>query len=221
MMVTVDGRIDGGALRDVLPAGTGEYEVTGELLDGDAWVCGRTTMQEGFADGTFVSKTNTPAGPRPPFVATRAESHAISVDTRGSLLWSGGDLDGDHLIVVTSELVADDYLATLREREISYIVAGRDAVDLARAVEQLGELFGIRTLLLEGGGHINGAFLDAGLVDELSLLIAPGVDGRPEIAAGFDGMKRTPGGKAVPMKLKSFERREGDVLWLRYDVVRP
>ena len=156
----------------------------------------------------------------PAFVARRAKSYAISVDTRGSLLWSGGDLDGAHLICVVSEQAADDYLATLRQRQISYVVAGRDSVDLAKAVEQLGELFGIRTLLLEGGGHINGAFLAAGLVDEVSLLIAPGVDGRPEIAAVFDGMKRTPGGKAVSLKLKSFERREGDVLWLRYDVVR-
>src|SRR4051794_37328855 len=147
MMSTIDGRIDGGALRDVLPAGTGEYETTGELLNGDAWICGRTTMQEGFADGTFVTKTNKPAGPQPPFVARRAESYAISVDTRGTLLWSSGDLDGEHLICVTSEQAADDYLAMLRERQISYIVAGRESVDLAKAVEQIGELFGIRTLL--------------------------------------------------------------------------
>ena len=61
-------------------------------------------------------------------------------------------------------------------------------VDLVQAVNLLGEHFGIRTLLLEGGGHINGAFLEAGLVDELSLLIAPGVDGRPDIRTVFDGI---------------------------------
>ena len=35
-----------------------------------------------------------------------------------------------------------------------------------QAINLLTEHFGIRTLLLEGGGHINGAFLEAGLVDE-------------------------------------------------------
>ena len=33
---------------------------------------------------------------------------------------------------------------------------GESSVDLAEAVDQLGEHFGIRTLLLEGGGHTKG-----------------------------------------------------------------
>ena len=48
-------------------------------------------------------------------------------------------------------------------------------------MNRLGEHFGIRVLLLEGGGHINGAFLQADLVDEVSLLIVPGIDGRHDI----------------------------------------
>ena len=89
-------------------------------------------------------------------------------------------------------------------------------VDLVQAVNLLGEHFGIRTLLLEGGGHINGAFLQAGLLDELSLLIAPGIDGRHDIPAVFDGISAA-SGKAVPLRLKSVERRESDTLWLRYE----
>jgi 2,5-diamino-6-(ribosylamino)-4(3H)-pyrimidinone 5'-phosphate reductase len=86
-------------------------------------------------------------------------------------------------------------------------------------VKQLGKYFGIRTLLLEGGGHINGAFLQAGLVDELSLLVVPGIDGRHDIPAVFDGVsasKKNP----VPLRLKSLKRRKRDTLWLRYGVVR-
>src|SRR5271166_1629596 len=55
-----------------------------------------------------------------------------------------------------------------------------------QTVNRLGEHFGIRTLLLEGGGHINGAFLQADLVDEVSLLVVPGIDGRHDIPAVFD-----------------------------------
>jgi len=76
------------------------------------------------------------------------------VDTLGKLPWSISDLDGDHLVCVLSERVPADYLAMLREKGISYDVAGEFSVDLAEAVDQLGEHFGIRTLLLEGGGHI-------------------------------------------------------------------
>jgi riboflavin biosynthesis pyrimidine reductase len=163
MLSSVDGKIDGAALEAV--TGDGEYEATAAKLNDDAWICGRTTMQQHFAeDEPFVSASNSPAGPRPVFVARRAKSYAISVDTLSKLRWPDGDLGGNHLICVVSEQVPEDYLAMLREKGISYIVSGKSSVGLANAVNQLGEHFGIRTLLLEGGGHINGAFLQADLV---------------------------------------------------------
>jgi riboflavin biosynthesis pyrimidine reductase len=214
MMSTIDGRIDS-AVTSV--ANAGDYEATGQALEGDAWVCGRTTMEQHFADGVLDSPTGTPAGPRPVHVARRAGSYAVAVDTTGKLRWSGGDLDGDHLICVVRERATDNYLATLREKQISYVVAGASAVDLPRAVEALGEHFGVRRLLLEGGGHINGAFLRAGLVDEVSLLLVPGVDGRSGIPAVFEGL----GGQSIfPLRLRTVEQR-GGTLWVRYDVVRP
>ena len=76
----------------------------------------------------------------------------------------------------------------LRGKSISYIVAGESAVDLAKAVNLLGKHFGIRRLLLGAGGQINNAFLQADLVDEVSLLLVPGIDGRREVPAVFDGV---------------------------------
>ena len=43
MLSSVDGKIDGAALDAV--AGDSEYEATAAKLNGDAWICGRTTMQ--------------------------------------------------------------------------------------------------------------------------------------------------------------------------------
>jgi riboflavin biosynthesis pyrimidine reductase len=219
MVSSVDGKIDGKALQQVMLKG--EYEAVAAKLEGDAWICGRTTMQQHFAeDETFVSASKTPAGPQPVYVARRANSYAVSVDTLGKLRWAGSDLDGDHLICVLSGRVSADYLAMLREKNISYIVSGESSVDLVQVVKLLREHFGIRRLLLEGGGHINGAFLQAGLVDEISLLLVPGVDGRHDIPAVFDGVnpKRN---AAVPLTLKSIEQRQNDALWIRYEVVRP
>jgi riboflavin biosynthesis pyrimidine reductase len=217
MLSSVDGKIDGSALRAITPGG--EYEVTGAMLKGDAWVCGRTTMQQHFAeDELFVSTSNKPAGPQPVYVARRAKSYAVSIDTAGKLRWSDGDIDGDHLICVVSERAPEDYLSILREKKISYIVTGKTSVDLDQAVDLLGEHFGIKRLLLEGGGHINGAFLENGLIDEISLLLAPGIDGRHEIPAVFDGV--SPAKKeAVSLKLISVEQRKNDILWIRYRVI--
>jgi riboflavin biosynthesis pyrimidine reductase len=168
MMSTIDGRIDGEALRSL--GELDDYEVTGEQPEGDAWICGRTTMQQHFADDEpFVSKTNRAAGPQPVHVARRSDSYAISVDTTGKLKWSSSEIDGDHIICIVSERAADDYLSMLRNVGVSYIVAGSREVDLANALDLLHEHFGIRKLLLEGGGHINGGFVEAGLVDEVTI----------------------------------------------------
>ena len=218
MLSSVDGKIDGTVLKAV--TGSGEYEATGAMLKGDAWVCGRTTMQQHFAEeDLFVSTLNKPAGVHSVYVARRAKSYAVSIDTVGKLQWADNDIDGDHLVCVVSERVPEDYLSMLREKEISYIVTGATSVNLARAVDLLGEHFGIKTLLLEGGGHINGAFLEAHLVDEVSILLVPGIDGRRDIPAVFDGVN--PAIKeAVPLKLISVEQRKNDALWIRYTVIK-
>jgi 2,5-diamino-6-(ribosylamino)-4(3H)-pyrimidinone 5'-phosphate reductase len=91
MASSIDGKIDGSALRNVMRSG--EYEALHSQLGGNAWLCGRTTMQQHFADSEpFVSKTNTPAGAQSVHIARRAESYAISVDTLGKLRWSSNDL---------------------------------------------------------------------------------------------------------------------------------
>jgi 2,5-diamino-6-(ribosylamino)-4(3H)-pyrimidinone 5'-phosphate reductase len=214
MMSSLDGRIDGEALAAV--TGDGEYEATGATLKGDAWVCGRTTMEMHFAEKKpFVSKSKKLAGRTPVFVARSAKSYAVCIDTHGKLRWRSNDLAGDHLICAVSEQTSEDYLVMLRDKGISYLVAGRSAVDLTAAVKHLSKDFRIRRLLLEGGGHINGAFLEAGLVDEVSLLLAPGIDGRKGLPTVFDGV--SPSRKAaVPLKLHSVKRRRNGLLWLRY-----
>lgn len=42
------------------------------------------------------------------------------------------------------------------ERGVSFLLAGERDVDLSLAVEKIGERFGVQTLMLEGGGRING-----------------------------------------------------------------
>ena len=62
MHAPVDGKIDGAALEAV--TGEGEYEALGATLNGEAWICGRTAMQQHFAEeAPFVSASNRPAGP--------------------------------------------------------------------------------------------------------------------------------------------------------------
>jgi riboflavin-specific deaminase-like protein len=61
---------------------------------------------------------------------------------------------------------------------IDYVRTERDgSVDLAAALAELRERFGVRTLLCEGGPHLNSQLLAAGIVDELFLTLAPKLAG--------------------------------------------
>ena len=110
----------------------------------------------------------------------------------------------------------DRYRADLRAKGISYLLGGRRRIDLRQVLRKLRARFGIRRLLLEGGGKINGSFLAAGLIDELSVLVAPVADGAVGTPTLFDA-GQTPG-PARRLSLLEVERRPGNLVWLRYAV---
>lgn len=99
---------------------------------------------------------------------------------------------------------------------MSYLIAGPSQIDFDVALRKIYTRLGVRTLMLEGGGSINGALLRSGLVDELSVLIAPVVDGRLGTASIFDANPDA----TTPRRLtlQSVERLEDHLLWLRYGV---
>ncbi len=74
--------------------------------------------------------------------------------------------------------------------------------------------------MVEGGGHLNGSMLQAGVIDELSLLLAPAVDGVSGTPALFDfqGDEAASMGKRRRLDLMSCEKFEDGTLWLRYRI---
>ena len=68
-----------------------------------------------------------------------------------------------------------------------------------------------------GGGHINAGFLAAGLLDEVSLVIGAGIDGRAGMAAVFDGLDENV--PVTPLHLKEVKQYESGAVWLRYQMV--
>ena len=108
------------------------------------------------------------------------------LDAHGRIGWGRSDIGGDPIVVVLSEAVSDAHLAGLRGEGVSYIFAGKSELDLALALDILNRELGVKRLLLEGGGGANGAFLRAGLVDELNLILCPAVDGAKGAPSVFD-----------------------------------
>jgi len=150
------------------------------------------------------------------FVRKQADAWAVVLDAGGKIAWGRGEVGGDPLLVVLTQAVSDSQLAGLREDGVSYIFAGEREIDLAAALETLNHELEIRRLLLEGGGAANGALLQAELVDELSLVIAPSVAGVPGEPAVFDIHGEPNALNAMGMALESCQVLEGNLVWLRY-----
>ena len=167
------------------------------------------------------------------YVAEESDAYMVSVDTLGHLQWNSNRIDDVPLVCIVSERASRKYLEMLRKQEISWIAVGKENIDLNAAMtilyEQLGkenidlnaamtilyEQFHVKRLALLGGGHINGGFLQAGLIDEVSLLVAPGIDGRKNGTSVFDGIVEM---ENLPkhLHLTGLERLGNDVIWLRY-----
>jgi riboflavin biosynthesis pyrimidine reductase len=216
MLSSIDGRIiTSGWPKDVSSRAGEVYEEIHQSLKGDAWIVGRTTMAE-FGKGEAKPATASERYPRTTWRAPAAEKgpFAVAIDQSAKLHLNTDRANGDPIVVALTEQVSDDHLAELRRDGISYFFAGKSDLDLRRVVDVLQSEFGVEKLLLEGGGGINGSFLSAGLIDEISLLFLPladGVDG-PTIFERDDGA-------TAKLKLISVDQLEGGVLHLRYSVV--
>jgi len=214
MVPSVDGRIV--TTHWKLPPSTlAEYERTAKTLDADAWMIGRISMEPYAGKAKIPARRSGPPIPRKDFVArTGARSYAIALDPSGKLRWESSSIDDEHVITILTEQVSDRYLAFLRDQGVSYLFGGKTEVSLPRVLEKLRKHFGIARLLLEGGGAINGSFLAADLVDELSVLVAPIADGSVGTPSLFDA--RDGKGPTRHLELLSVEKLRGGLVWLRY-----
>jgi riboflavin biosynthesis pyrimidine reductase len=101
---------------------------------------------------------------------------------------------------------------------VDYVRVERDGrLDLALALQELTQKFGIRTLLCEGGPHLNGELLAAGLVDELFLTLGPKLAGEDPAGPALRIVAGT--GLEPPVELRLVDVfAYGSELFLRYRV---
>ena len=225
MGTSIDGRLHpsrftrpaGGVPVDTLRR---HYEEVAGRFEAEGWIVGRVTMAE-MAKGRERSVADAPRVPREPHVANRnGRSLAVAIDPSGRVHYGQDNVGGDHVVAVLGEHVSDGYLAELREDGVSYLFAGPDGHDLSGAMAQLAAVFGVKKLLLEGGGKVNGAFLKHRLIDEFSTLIHPAVDGlagTPSIV-DYDGADSERPGVGQALRLIGCETLEGGMVWLRHAV---
>lgn len=222
IMSSVDGRLlpsrwtlpfDGTAPSELFA----EYAAIGLSLHTDAWMFGKATTAEVFP-GKFRPETEQRAEAGTIHIGEReSERLFITVDPDADILYTSGRLRGDNIVCILGTNASADYLEMLREIGISYIVLA-DAFNLSEAMELLYDKFGVRRISLQGGGIIDGAMLASGLLDELSLVIYPGIDGLASSPSIFEYLgaegDRLAAGQSL--ELLSVEKRAHGIVWIRY-----
>lgn len=183
MVVSLDGKVTGDFLyRTACEKATELYYDINRNTPSNGFICGRVTMESSFTGGWYPDlSAYAPVESKEHFVPEQLSGfYAVAFDTRGRLGWNSNRIVDDdpgygnaQIIEVLSENVDARYLGYLQSMGIPYLFAGKEAIDVTVALAKLKDLFGIETLLLEGGSILNGAFQKAGVIDELSLVIAP------------------------------------------------
>jgi len=218
MLGSVDGRIkqDIWGLKDP----SKYFEETAEKIKAGAWLVGRVTMQE-FSSKKKYEIKNTIGISKDDFVGDHdAKTYAVAIDPSGKCFWDSNMVSTEHVIEVLTEMVPDGYLEHLRSKNVSYLFAGKEELDPGLALEKLHSLFKIETIRIDGGGHVNGSFLKAGLIDEFSLVLAPVADGTIGSPSVFEVEEGYGTRKATHFKIKSVEQIYDDFLWIRYEVIK-
>ncbi len=176
-----------------------------------------------MAKGTERSIFEAPEAAREAHIADRqGRKLAVTIDPSGHVHYGKDNVRGDHVVAILGAQVTDAYLAELREDGVSYVFAGAKGDDLLGALDQLASLFGVKKLLLEGGGKINGAFLKHKLIDEFSTLIFSAVDGvaGTQSIVDYEGPDGDRPGAGQSLRLTHCEVLEGGMVWLRHAVER-
>ena len=148
-----------------------------------SFACGRITMEESFTKGYYPDLTlfSDEIKPLKDYIINPyAIKYAVAFDRLGKLGWKENVIKDElecyndtPIIEVLTEKVDQRYLRYLESKNICYIFAGKDDIDLSLALKKLYYYFNISRLLLEGGSTLNASFLKEDLIDEVSIVVAP------------------------------------------------
>lgn len=188
MYVSIDGKIDG-------PYGSGvssSYYADQLFWLSNADANGRKTIQKyaapRYPDLTPFATQNIEYTDWLPDIKSKMWS--VAFDRRGQCGWTQNYFayNGQkmHAIEIVTKQAQPAYLAFLQSMQIPYIIGGTEEFDFTMVLTKLKRHFRINTLAVCGGATINGAFLRAHLVNEISLVVAPHVNGDAHQQASFN-----------------------------------
>lgn len=214
MMMSLDGRID---CKMTESLNGDEYYPILESLNIKNNINGKTTslIEISSSKEKFKSNTYTKIDKETFYKVPSSKDYSIILDSKGELYYDSKEAN---YLIITSLNTSKEYLDYLKENNISYIVTGKDKIDLNKSLDILYNEFDVKECLLTGGGNINGGFLKENLIDDILILIGPGIDGRKNMTSVFDGLSSD--SKVTQLKLKNVKSYSSGAVLLKYSVTK-
>ncbi|WKZ40824.1 MAG: dihydrofolate reductase family protein [Anaerolineales bacterium] len=124
---------------------------------------------------------------------------------------------GDARVVIfTTHRTSKEQLERLRTRGVEVFADDAPRVDLVKMMSTLKEI-GVGRLMVEGGGTMNFELLRLGLVDELTLYIAPMIFGGANAPTLADGLG-VPRDATIEMRLQHIQQWDDGGVVLKYKI---
>ncbi len=209
--MSIDGYLDSAEPRRLAMSNASDLDrVDGVRAQNDAIMVGASTVRRD--DPRLLVRD---AGRRANRVSSGLRDSPVKVTVTAS-----GELSPDAAFFTTGDAPRIVYCPQARESalqarlgERAVVVGLGDCVTMAALLDDLGRR-GVRRLMVEGGGKVLTQFLEADLVDELHLVVAP-------FFVGETGAPRAVGPGAFPWTASRRARlaeacQIGDVVLLRY-----
>lgn len=217
VMMSLDGRI-GSSMTEAI-GDSDAYKSSLASIQCQTTLMGVERLPSKYKDeAPFSITSGTPIGREFVNVACRADDYSIIIDTLGGLnVELVEQREAAPLIVVMSEDAPVEYADWLTRQGVNWIAVGRGDVDYERMADIISTKFGVERMVVFGGGKVNGAMLAAGLLDEVSVIVGAGIDGRRETSV-FDGIADE-GWDLTRLRLQGVARVGSAAVWLRYDVL--
>ena len=225
---SIDGNLDIMNLREFEEASRQYQELSldpeKQQFEIQGYLNGKTTTEDNM---TFYKEPeldeNADPVPEGDYVANPdAPMYYLSIDPRGELAFAENTFGyggvPSHIVEVLTEQASNAYKDFLRKKKISYITAGSDQIDYEVMLDKFYNLFHIKRMMVGGGGTINWSFVQNGLVDEVSVILAPIANGDPDGHRFFVAKEPYSSIKETAFQLESVKELEHGTLWIRYSV---
>ena len=115
-------------------------------------------------------------------------------------------------IVLITEQTQKSYVEYLTSRNYDYYIIGKERVDLKNALNILSENYNSENIMIDSGRELTNAFLNEGLIDEISLLIVPQIVGN-KAQNLFSSVVQN-----LPLELIKTQQYPGGYVWNLYKV---